>query len=63
MEYLVIVRVCVYLNLARFRPQDIIVFMIGGATYAEAREVEKFSRSNPGVRVVLGGTTVHNCTR
>ncbi|KAJ3223529.1 vacuolar protein sorting-associated protein 45 [Clydaea vesicula] len=45
------------------RPQDVIVFMIGGATYAEAREVEKFNRMYQGVRVVLGGTFIHNSKR
>ncbi|TPX77221.1 hypothetical protein CcCBS67573_g01533 [Chytriomyces confervae] len=44
----------------RDKPQDMIVFIIGGATYAEAREVQKFNASNPGLRVVLGGTSVHN---
>lgn len=44
----------------RDRPQDIIVFTVGGATYAEAKEVTQFNASNPTVRVALGGTTVHN---
>ncbi|KAI9088196.1 Sec1-like protein [Phlyctochytrium arcticum] len=44
----------------RDKPQDIIVFMIGGATYAEAYEIHKLNAANPGVRIVLGGTTVHN---
>ncbi|KAI8833728.1 Sec1-like protein [Chytridium lagenaria] len=44
----------------RDKPQDIIVFMVGGTTYAEAREVSKLNASNPGVRIVLGGTIVHN---
>ncbi|KAI8621728.1 Sec1-like protein [Chytriomyces sp. MP71] len=44
----------------RDKPQDIIIFMIGGTTYAESREVTKFNAANPGVRVILGGTTVHN---
>ncbi|KAI8923830.1 Sec1-like protein [Entophlyctis helioformis] len=42
------------------RPQDLIVFMIGGATYGEAREIAKLNATNPGVRIVLGGTTIHN---
>ncbi|KAJ3191155.1 vacuolar protein sorting-associated protein 45 [Irineochytrium annulatum] len=45
------------------KPQDIIVFMVGGATYGEAREVYKLNQSTPGVRIVLGGTTVHNTER
>ncbi|RKO89161.1 Sec1-like protein [Blyttiomyces helicus] len=44
----------------RDKPQDIIVFMVGGATYAEAREVSKLNASTPGVRIILGGTTIHN---
>ncbi|KAK2117628.1 vacuolar protein sorting-associated protein 45 [Saguinus oedipus] len=41
-------------------PQDIIVFVIGGATYEEALTVYNLNRTTPGVRIVLGGTTVHN---
>ncbi|XP_052521332.1 vacuolar protein sorting-associated protein 45 isoform X6 [Tympanuchus pallidicinctus] len=47
-------------NTLRDRPQDIIVFIIGGATYEEALTVYNLNRTNPGVRVVLGGTTIHN---
>ncbi|XP_061162873.1 vacuolar protein sorting-associated protein 45-like [Saccostrea echinata] len=42
------------------RPQDIIVFMIGGATYEEAMAVHTLNRSTPGVRVVLGSTSILN---
>ncbi|KAF5382591.1 hypothetical protein D9615_002921 [Tricholomella constricta] len=53
------------------RPQDVIIFMIGGATYEEARTVALFNQdpvaaSNGGVqnaagtRLLLGGTCVHN---
>lgn len=42
------------------RPQDIIVFMVGGTTYEEAKMVAGINQSIPGVRIVLGGTTVHN---
>ncbi|KAK3098847.1 hypothetical protein FSP39_023672 [Pinctada imbricata] len=42
------------------RPQDVIVFMIGGCTYEEAFAVHTLNRTNPGIRVVLGGTTVLN---
>uniref|UniRef100_A0A8C3CQB6 Vacuolar protein sorting-associated protein 45 n=1 Tax=Cairina moschata TaxID=8855 RepID=A0A8C3CQB6_CAIMO len=47
-------------NTLRDRPQDIIVFIIGGATYEEALAVYNLNRTNPGVRIVLGGTTIHN---
>lgn len=46
----------------RDKPQDIIVFMVGGTTYEEAKMVAQVNASSPGVRVVLGGTTVHNST-
>ncbi|XP_002734962.1 vacuolar protein sorting-associated protein 45-like [Saccoglossus kowalevskii] len=45
----------------RDRPQDIIVFMIGGSTYEEAFSVYNLNKTTTGVRIVLGGTTVHNC--
>lgn len=47
-------------SILRDRPQDIIVFIIGGATYEEALVVYNLNRTMPGVRIVLGGTTVHN---
>ncbi|KAJ9600038.1 hypothetical protein L9F63_009655 [Diploptera punctata] len=42
------------------RPQDIIVFIIGGATYEESLAVHQLNKNNFGVRIVLGGTTIHN---
>uniref|UniRef100_A0A8D3BTD0 Vacuolar protein sorting-associated protein 45 n=1 Tax=Scophthalmus maximus TaxID=52904 RepID=A0A8D3BTD0_SCOMX len=47
----------------RDRPQDIIVFLIGGATYEEALSVYNMNRSSPGVRIVLGGSSIHNTKR
>ena len=44
----------------RDKPQDIIVFMVGGVTYEEAKMVAQVNASVPGIRVVLGGTGVHN---
>lgn len=44
----------------RDRPQDIIVFVIGGATYEEALAVYNLNHTTPGVRIVLGGTIIHN---
>ncbi|MCJ1385933.1 vacuolar protein sorting-associated protein 45 [Xylographa soralifera] len=46
----------------RDKPQDIMVFMIGGATYEEAKMVAQVNASSPGVRVVLGGTSIQNST-
>jgi len=42
------------------KPQDIIVFMVGGTTYEEAKMIAGVNESMPGVRIVLGATTVHN---
>ncbi|ORY17673.1 vacuolar protein sorting-associated protein 45 [Clohesyomyces aquaticus] len=42
------------------KPQDIVIFMVGGTTYEEAKMVAQVNASSPGVRVVLGGTVVHN---
>lgn len=44
------------------KPQDIIIFMLGGVTYEEAKMVAQVNASSPGIRVVLGGTSVHNST-
>jgi vacuolar protein sorting-associated protein 45 len=44
----------------RDKPQDVVVFIIGGATYEEAKMVAQVNASSPGVRVVLGGTSIHN---
>ena len=44
------------------KPQDIIVFIVGGATYEEAKMVAALNATTLGVRVVLGGTTIHNAT-
>ena len=40
-----------------------IVFMVGGTTYEEAITVYEMNRNSPGVRVILGGSTVHNTER
>lgn len=42
------------------RPQDVIVVMVGGMTYEEAKMIAGVNESMPGVRIVLGGTTIHN---
>lgn len=55
----------------RARPQDIIVFMLGGTTYEEGRTVGLLNQrlaseaaGGPGgTRILLGGSTVHNSTR
>ncbi|CAD6211767.1 GSCOCG00003821001-RA-CDS [Cotesia congregata] len=42
------------------RIQDVIVFIIGGATYEESLAVHNLNKQNPSVKIILGGTTVHN---
>ncbi|RDA85498.1 hypothetical protein CP532_5071 [Ophiocordyceps camponoti-leonardi (nom. inval.)] len=42
------------------KPQDIILFMVGGATFEEAKMVADINTSTPGIRVILGGTSIHN---
>lgn len=56
-------------KLSPFRPQDVIIFMIGGTTYEEARAIGRLNQelsAQGGVnatRVLLGGTCVHNSSR
>ncbi|KAK0188075.1 Sec1-like protein [Armillaria mellea] len=51
-------------NASLQRPQDVIIFFIGGTTYEEARTVtllnQQSSTSSGGIRLLLGGTCVHN---
>lgn len=42
------------------RPQNVIVFIIGGTTYEESLTVHTFNKNYPGTNIILGGTTVHN---
>ncbi|KAL4776177.1 Sec1-like protein [Aspergillus nidulans var. acristatus] len=44
----------------RDKPQDIIIFMVGGTTYEEAKMITQVNASSPGIRVVLASTSVHN---
>lgn len=45
----------------RERPQDVVVFMVGGITYEETLAVHNINKTVPGIRIVLAGTTIHNC--
>ncbi|KAH7870887.1 Sec1 family-domain-containing protein [Lentinula edodes] len=60
-------------NASLQRPQDIIIFMIGGTTYEEAKTIAQINQqqsaassngglSSAGARLLLGGTCVHNST-
>uniref|UniRef100_A0A0D9YRP1 Uncharacterized protein n=1 Tax=Oryza glumipatula TaxID=40148 RepID=A0A0D9YRP1_9ORYZ len=42
------------------RPQDVVLFIVGGTTYEEARSVALYNAANPGVRFFLGGSVVLN---
>jgi vacuolar protein sorting-associated protein 45 len=44
------------------RPSEIIIFMVGGATYEEAMKVAEFNVANPSLKVILGGSCIHNST-
>ncbi|KAI9793389.1 MAG: vacuolar protein sorting-associated protein 45 [Peltula sp. TS41687] len=44
----------------RDKAQGVVVFVVGGATYEEAKVVAQINASTPGVRIVLGGTSVLN---
>lgn len=44
----------------RDKPQDVIIFMVGGTTFAEERVIYNLNSGNSGVRIVLGGTVLHN---
>ena len=39
---------------------DVILFVVGGVSYEESAAVNAFNARHPNVRVVLGGTHVHN---
>lgn len=39
---------------------EVILFIVGGATFEEATKVAEFNKLNQGLRVILGGSNVHN---
>ena len=39
---------------------DIIVFIVGGATFEEALKVKEFNAQYPQYKVILGGSCIHN---
>ncbi|XP_050236710.1 vacuolar protein sorting-associated protein 45 homolog [Mercurialis annua] len=45
------------------RPQDVVIFVVGGTTYEESRSVALLNASNPGIRFILGGSVVLNSKR
>ena len=44
------------------RPSEIFVYIVGGVTFEEAEKVHAFNVANPSMRVVLGGSCIHNST-
>ena len=40
-----------------------VIFIVGGTTYEEARSVSLYNAANPGVRFFLGGSVVLNSKR
>ncbi|KAG8235512.1 hypothetical protein J437_LFUL015746 [Ladona fulva] len=47
------------IHMAR-RPDNIVVFMVGGVTYEESLAVHQLNNNNQRINIVLGGTAVHN---
>lgn len=45
------------------RPQDVVIFIVGGTTYEESRAVALYNSTNSGIRFILGGTTLLNSKR
>ena len=44
----------------RERPQEIIIFIIGGITYEESLTVYNMNRQLQGIKILLGGSIIHN---
>jgi vacuolar protein sorting-associated protein 45 len=44
------------------RPQEVIVFIVGGVTFEEAYKVAELNASNCGISALLGGSFIHNST-
>ena len=42
------------------RPRDIIIFVIGGATYEESLAIHNLNSTLQGVRIILGSSNIHN---
>ncbi|XP_078431252.1 vacuolar protein sorting 45 [Wolffia australiana] len=45
------------------RPSDVVIFVIGGTTYEEARSVAMHNAANTGTRFILGGSVILNSDR
>ncbi|XP_050541921.1 vacuolar protein sorting-associated protein 45 [Daktulosphaira vitifoliae] len=47
-------------QMTKYKVQDLIVFVIGGVTYEESMAIHQLNMANPHVRVILGGSKIHN---
>ncbi|KAM4130667.1 hypothetical protein ACJW30_01G118400 [Castanea mollissima] len=45
------------------RPQEVVIFIVGGTTYEESHSVALQNASNSGIRFILGGSVVLNSKR
>ncbi|KAK4747650.1 hypothetical protein SAY87_014236 [Trapa incisa] len=45
------------------RPQEVIIFIVGGTTYEESRSVALQNATNAGIRFILGGSVILNSRR
>ncbi|XP_017981740.1 PREDICTED: vacuolar protein sorting-associated protein 45 homolog [Theobroma cacao] len=54
---------CVGNHFQQGRPQEVVVFIVGGTTYEESRFVALQNASNSGIRFILGGSAVLNSKR
>ncbi|CAK9145734.1 unnamed protein product [Ilex paraguariensis] len=45
------------------RPQEVVIFIVGGTTYEESRSVALQNSTNSGIRFILGGSAVLNSKR
>ena len=48
------------INIEAKSPKNAIVFVVGGTTYEEARDVKILNTQYSNTNIVLGGTTIHN---
>lgn len=44
------------------RPTEVIIFIVGGATFEEATKITEFNNASSNMKVLLGGSCVHNST-
>lgn len=45
------------------RPQEVVIFVVGGTTYEESRSVALQNSTNSGIRFILGGSSLLNSKR